>query len=314
MKNTSKNSNYESIDSKGGLNTRFSLLICLIFSALLSLFILSGCECSHEWSEATCIQPQICEKCGETQGEALGHSWIEATCTEAKHCEICDKVEGEPLEHTPGEWVIITPATCTEPGKQQSTCSVCGETITEEIPALNPAGHTLTNASIIKAATCTEPGEQQGICTVCNQTITEEIPAIKHNFVDDEIITFASLEANGSKRQKCTNCGQTLEISFELTSQEKANISLVKNGTLNGYPNETINTAFSTYFANTQWAASENLVVFGGDCTWLGEPAKAVIAFEVTDSSFVISRIEIDDNIFTNLLDIASIIDAIYSS
>lgn len=288
-------------------------LMILLSATLLSLFMLSSCECSHEWLEATCTEPQVCEKCGETQGEALGHSWLEATCTEPKHCERCGEEQGEPLGHTPDEWVVVTPATCTDPGEQESTCSVCGENISEEIAALNPSGHTLTGTTVSKAATCTEPGEQQGVCSVCNQTVTEEIPASGHNFVDDEIITFASVGANGTKRQKCTKCGQTLEISFELTPQEEANISLVKNGTLNSYPNETINTAFSTYFANTQWAADGNLVIFGGDCTWMGEPAKAVIAFEVTDSSFVISQIEIDDNIFTNLLDISSIIDAVYS-
>ena len=145
--------------------------VSLLSTALLSLFILSGCECSHEWSEATCTQPQICEKCGETQGEALGHSWIEATCTEAKHCEICDKVEGEPLEHTPGEWVVITPATCTEPGKQQSTCSVCGETITE---AIEPLGHQLGEWEIGTQASAYSSGEKIQKCTVCGEIINRD--------------------------------------------------------------------------------------------------------------------------------------------
>lgn len=310
MKNTNEKSNYKSKINKRMFETSFLSLIFLLFSVMLCLTMFSGCtsesepQCNHEWSDweetsaATCTKPgmqqRTCNICGQTESEGIAR--LSSTG-----------------QHTPTEWTVTKVATCTEPGEQESTCSVCGETITEEIPALNPTGHTLANTTVTKAATCTEPGEQQGVCSVCNQTVTEEIPALGHNFVDDEIITFASIGVNGTKRQKCTNCGQTLDISFELTPQEEANISLVMNGTLNNYPNETINTVFSTYFANTQWAANGNLVIFGGDCTWLGEPAKAVIAFEVTDSSFVISQIEIDDNVFTNLLDISSIIDAVYS-
>lgn len=310
MKNSIKKSNYKGKINKRRLETRFLSFIFLLFSVMLSLIMFSGCasesepQCNHKWGEWEETTAASCTKNGLQQ----------------RTCNLCGRIESTGVsrlsstgQHTPTEWTVTKAATCTEPGKQESTCSVCGETITEKIAALNSAGHTLTDTTVTKVATCTGPGEQQGVCSVCSQTVTEEIPAIGHNFVDDEIITFASIEANGTKRQKCTNCGQTLEISFELTSQEKANISLVKNSALNNYPNETINTAFSTYFANTQWAANGNLVIFGGDCTWLGEPAKAVIAFKVTDSTFVISQIEIDDNVFTNLWDISSIIDAVYS-
>lgn len=157
-------------------------LMILLSATLLSLFMLSSCECSHEWLEATCTEPQVCEKCGETQGEALGHSWLEATCTEPKHCERCGEEQGEPLDHTPGEWVVVTPATCTEPGEQENTCSVCGETITEEI---EPLGHQLGEWEIGTEATAQSSGEKIQKCTVCGEIInrdtyyltTEEIAA-----------------------------------------------------------------------------------------------------------------------------------------
>lgn len=34
---------------------------------------MGGCSCNHEWKEATCTEPKICEKCDKTEGEALGH-------------------------------------------------------------------------------------------------------------------------------------------------------------------------------------------------------------------------------------------------
>lgn len=63
---------------------------CLLFlGALLVFCMLAGCECKHEWAEATCTEPKTCAKCGETEGEALGHTWIDATCTEPKTCSVC---------------------------------------------------------------------------------------------------------------------------------------------------------------------------------------------------------------------------------
>ena len=64
-----------------------------IMAAVLSvLFVLFGCDtapvpekddgqCAHEWKEATCLLPQACEKCEETQGEALGHTTTSGTCS-----------------------------------------------------------------------------------------------------------------------------------------------------------------------------------------------------------------------------------------
>ena len=82
------------------------------------VFMVTGCCIFHDWQEATCIEAKTCNKCGETEGEALGHSWEEAACTEPKTCSVCGETEGEALGHSWEE------ATCTEP----KTCSVCRET------------------------------------------------------------------------------------------------------------------------------------------------------------------------------------------
>ena len=41
--------------------------------------MLTGCNMSHEWQEATCTEAKTCSVCGETEGKALGHTWKEAT-------------------------------------------------------------------------------------------------------------------------------------------------------------------------------------------------------------------------------------------
>ena len=43
--------------------------------------------------------------------------------------------------HDWGEWVVTTPATCTENGEKNRTCNACGKEETSNIPAL---GHDLT--------------------------------------------------------------------------------------------------------------------------------------------------------------------------
>ena len=50
-----------------------------------------------------------------------------------------------------GQWVIDTPATCTQEGSRHMTCTVCGETITETIPS-----HNYVN----------------GVCTLCGEEKT----------------------------------------------------------------------------------------------------------------------------------------------
>lgn len=37
--------------------------------------------CSHKYSDATCTEPQTCDKCGATNGSALGHTTSTGTCT-----------------------------------------------------------------------------------------------------------------------------------------------------------------------------------------------------------------------------------------
>ena len=89
----------------------------IFFAILMSMLLLSGCVCKHEWKEATCDSPKICDLCGKTEGEAKEHNWKEATCNSPKTCDLCGKTEGTAKEHN---WKT---ATCFEP----EICTLCGE-------------------------------------------------------------------------------------------------------------------------------------------------------------------------------------------
>lgn len=131
-------------------------LLCL---SLLFCAVLAGCQCEHQWTEATCTTPKTCSLCDEIEGEALGHNWtpatcetpetcnrcnetqgtaadhdwLDATCAEPKICQVCKTIDGEPLGHTKGDWYVSQEATVYQPGIREQQCTTCGDVLhTEE--------------------------------------------------------------------------------------------------------------------------------------------------------------------------------------
>lgn len=91
----------------------------LVILTLIACTFLAGCACQHDWRDATCTEPKICAKCGETEGDALGHNW--------------------------GEWEVSIEATPTSDGLKERTCTLCGEKETDwySVEALYENGHLL---------------------------------------------------------------------------------------------------------------------------------------------------------------------------
>ena len=118
-------------------------------------------------------------------------------------------------EHTPGEWLVVTPATCTTEGLSRLTCTTCGEIIGEkEIPV---AEHTAGTWVVTTEANCTTEGARYQSCKVCSNVIANEIiPEIGHTADDWEVVTEATCTTVGLKNQKCIVCKEiiaTEEIS-----------------------------------------------------------------------------------------------------
>lgn len=89
--------------------------------------------------------------------------------------------------------------TCTEPGERTYTCSQCGASYTEEIPA---NGHTEKMIEEVPA-TCTEDGYSSStVCSVCGETLqgASVIPATGHTPV-----------IKNSRPATCTTDGETGE-------------------------------------------------------------------------------------------------------
>ena len=110
-----------------------SLLILLI----LSLLLLSGCSCSHEWTEASCSAPKTCALCGETEGTPLQHSWRDADCENPRTCTLCGEIQGEALGHLWQEATCETGETCSRCSKSQ------GEPLPHALGTLQKVGDTM---------------------------------------------------------------------------------------------------------------------------------------------------------------------------
>ncbi len=148
----------------------------------------------HDYSE-TVTTPATCTASGLTQelcecGEVIYEEEIPAT------------------GHTMGEWVIDVQATDDTEGSKHQTCTVCGHTVTEVIPA---NGHTYT--SVVVAPTCTEQGYTEHTCTNegCGDSYkTDFADALGHT---EEIIPAipATCTSTGlTEGKKCSVCGVVL--------------------------------------------------------------------------------------------------------
>ena len=84
--------------------------------------------CTYE-SDRHATAPEHIDEWTETI-PALGHDWKDNG--DANH--ICDR-DHLTAAHTYGDWVVVTPATCTTAGQKQHTCTECGHVETEVIPA-----------------------------------------------------------------------------------------------------------------------------------------------------------------------------------
>lgn len=204
-----------------------------------------------------------CKNCGETRTEEtpeLDKTYhikevVAPTCTsEGYTIYECNEVpgltyKGEYTAKLPHSWdggVVTKAATIYAKGVKTFTCTVCGETRTEDIPVLDKTwhkgqtvaptcteqgytvyicdqdknltekrdytaalGHDYDNGVVTTPATCTTEGVMTYTCTRDGATKTETIPALGHKWDDGTITTAPTCETEGEKTYRCTNDGCT---------------------------------------------------------------------------------------------------------
>ena len=193
---------------------------------------------------ATCTQRATCTVCGAEYGDALGHdfttSWTHDDNEHWKQCSRCD-IKDDVSPHTWDNGTITTAPTCTKAGEETYSCTKCGATKIEPIPA---TGHSwksdwtsdathhwhecanencdVTDNAGKKGyaehsggkATCT----QNAVCEFCKAEYGEKLP---HDFtaetVDAKYLkSAASCTEKAVYYKSCTVCG----LSSEGTADE----------------------------------------------------------------------------------------------
>ena len=95
-------------------------------------------KAEHSGGTATCTQRATCTVCGAKYGDALGHdfttSWTHDDNEHWKQCSRCDKKD-DVSPHTWDNGTITTAPTCTKAGEETYSCTKCGATKIEPIPA-----------------------------------------------------------------------------------------------------------------------------------------------------------------------------------
>ena len=112
--------------------------------------------------------------------------------------------------HEYGDGVVTTQPTCSTVGIKTFTCSICGNTYTEEISKLEHTYEWRTESN----ATCTTSGLRREYCSRCGATRgTQTINATGHSWSSWVTVQNATTSSNGKQRRTCNRCG---------TSEEKA--------------------------------------------------------------------------------------------
>ncbi|MBQ3375027.1 MAG: cell wall-binding repeat-containing protein [Erysipelotrichaceae bacterium] len=134
-------------------------------------------DSSHTTTEAATVeigesQAATCE----TDGYNVYTAVISATSSPdgKEHTE----TKQEPIPrsgHSWGEWTVTKEATCEETGIRSRTCLNCGNTVTEEIPAVGHKSGEPVQENIV-SATCTSRGsyDEAVYCTVCGKELSRQ--------------------------------------------------------------------------------------------------------------------------------------------
>lgn len=99
-----------------------------------------------------------------------------------------------------------TPASCVHNGVQQYTCSLCGDSYSETIPA---TGHSYGEWSVDTEASCTQTGTEKKICSTCGETTSQEVPATGHSYSAKQL--GAQCGDYPKTRYTCTVCGDSYD-------------------------------------------------------------------------------------------------------
>ena len=176
-------------------------------------------------------------------GYGTHENTVPATCGEAGRTEtICDNC-GEVVStkeipatgaHTWDNGTVTTEPTENEPGVRTFTCTICGQTRTETIPATGVHDYQFTKNV---APTCTADGYDLYTCSGCGATEKRNSkPALGHKWDSGTVTTEPTETTPGVRTYTCTVCG---EVKTEVIPATGAHTHKWDAGKVTTEPTET---------------------------------------------------------------------------
>ena len=176
-----------------------------------------------------------CTACSETYDEydestvIQGHTPGEwevispATCTaggvEVQYCAVCFQVMGskftQALGHIEGDWEVSEKETCSKEGTMVKKCTGCDLVFESKSIPV----HTPSYETVVTPPTCTEAGFTTHTCVLCGEGYTaDEVTALGHTEGDWITTAQPTCTTEGTQVKKCTVCGEVLATEAIPTS------------------------------------------------------------------------------------------------
>lgn len=179
----------------------------------------------------------ICKVCADSYKDdytpALGHDHIsqitkQMTCeTDGEKTFTCTRCGDTYTEAIPAtghnDAVTVVEPTCTADGYTEHKCKDCGRVVRSDVT--KALGHDYASKITTKAS-CTEDGVLTYICTRCDESYTEKIPATGHKYND--VVTEATCDKGGYTLHTCANCGDSYKDNFTAPTGHKYTKTTVK--------------------------------------------------------------------------------------
>lgn len=163
---------------------------------------------------ATCIEPQVCEKCGTVLELPTGHHYdseiVEPTCTSMGYtvytCRDCaDSYTGEYTDKSDHDYnTVVTAPTCTQHGYTTYSCKNCDDEYISDYT--EKLAHNYTEA--VTNSTCTAMGYTTYTCSDCGDNyVGNYTDMLEHNY-NKETVEPTCTE-HGYAVYTCPDCGKS---------------------------------------------------------------------------------------------------------
>lgn len=123
-------------------------------------------------------------------------------------------------QHSYGLKEVTLKPTCTENGRYERVCSVCGH---KEIGVISAMGHSYGDMQIGTAPTCIKTGTYVKVCRNCGDAEVIGTVAMTAHSYTQKIVKEPSCIETGTVLKTCTVCGKTVSESVPMTEHKFIN-------------------------------------------------------------------------------------------